>query len=78
MTDEQPTNKGTEDNDAMDIDDMDVNIPLQEIRNMFEKQKAEIQRLKEQIKKLEDDYFEAATERDSALEQLKLFEPPFE
>jgi hypothetical protein len=61
--------------DPMDIDDMDVEIPLQEIRIMFEKQKTEIDRLKKELKKIEDDYFEAAAERDDALERLKGYEP---
>jgi molecular chaperone GrpE (heat shock protein) len=61
--------------DAMDIDAMDIEEPINEIVRKFELQKKEIAKLKAQIKQLEDDYMEAAAERDDALERLHVYEP---
>ena len=61
--------------DKMDIDMMDIEEPITEILTKFELQRKEIQDLKAKLKKMEDDYFEAAAERDSALERLRLYEP---
>ena len=51
-----------------------IEEPINEILQKFELQKQEIIKLKAQLKKMEDDYFEAATERDDALERLSVYE----
>jgi peptidoglycan hydrolase CwlO-like protein len=56
-------------------DMMDIDEPINEILMKFELQKKEIEKLKAELKKLEDDYMEVAIERDEALERLKLYEP---
>lgn len=59
----------------MSSDMMDIDEPINEICTKFDIQKQEIEKLKADIKKLEEDYMIACVERDEALERLKLYEP---